>query len=131
MWLLKAGMLSATHCISSSLGILKWSNISFLPLLPPASMLTIFNQQDIHIDITKHLYISQPFSLAMFQKSLSPPLSSSEANSALESFDNTSGKIIWTLVILKFSLEYPGLMRLVRLPKSQQISYSLMSQFQS
>ena len=48
---------------------------------------------------------------------------------------DTSGKIIWTLVILKFSLGYPGLMRLarlvrlVRLPKAQQIPYSVVSQF--
>ena len=50
---------------------------------------------------------------------------------------HTSGKIIWALVILKFSLGYPGLMRLarlvrlVRLSEVQQIPYSVVSQFQS
>jgi len=37
----------------------------------------------------------------------------------------SSGKIIWALVILKFSQRYPGLIRLVRLSEAQQIPYSV------
>jgi len=54
--------------------------------------------------------------------------------SSIISEAHSSGKIIWALVILKFSPGYPGLRRLarlVRLPEAQQIPYSVMSQFQS